>query len=145
MRLDQKLTFSPPSLRVGPGLEVELALVDELVGLRRIHTIVLGILFILLVADQIICATVDRRIDLLLSFCFNVPLIILTSTLISMLRLFVVLNRGMNFSFGRNAYGDFWYVGGTAEEIGLSDSKRVSEIILSKGFTAAIGTILERS
>ncbi len=62
-----------------------------------------------------------------------------------MLRLFVVLNLGLDFSFGLNAYDDFWYVGGTAEEIGLSDSKRVSEIILSKGFTAAIGTILESS
>jgi len=139
------LTFSPPFLRVGPGREVEWSLADEFVGLRRIHTIVLGILFILLVADQIICATDDRRIDLLLRFCFNVPLTILTSTLSSMLRLFVVLNLGLDFSFGLNAYDDFWYVGGTAEEISLSDSKRVLEIILSKGFTAAIGTILESS
>jgi len=61
--------------------------------------------------------------------------------LVVVLRIATGLNLGINFSFGVNLDRDFWYVGGTVEEIGLSDSKLVLEVIIGKRFTVTVGSI----
>jgi hypothetical protein len=57
------------------------------------------------------------------------------------LRITTDFNLRINFSFGVNLDRDFWYIRGTAEEVGMSDSKLVLNVILGKRFTAAVGSI----
>jgi hypothetical protein len=133
-----KLTSSLPLLWIGPGLKVELSLGDGLGGLCRIHTIILGLHLALLVAGQTICTTVDYHLGFPVIF-------------ISMLRLVVDLrittdfNFRINFSFGVNLDRDFWYIRGTAEKVGMSDSKLVLDVTLGKRFTAVVGSIRKYS
>jgi len=133
-----KLTSSLPLLWIGPGFEVEWALGDELGRLLWIHTIILELHLALLVAGQIIRTTIDNHLDFTVIFISTLSSIL---RLVVVVRITIIFNLGIDFSFVVNLDRDFWYVRGSAEEVGMSDSKLILEVTFGKRFTATIRSI----